>query len=151
MRLYVCIVLSEDEMRKSLGFSIIQIAVALYLFVNGLWGLMNDKSAFRAVFTTIFGRGEFTSILTIVFSVCALIAGIFLILELLGVSFAFTDLLIMIFMIAWIVYIIFADVINPIRAANSIFGGGNWLSYLSTLSSHLMVLGGFFAVSKKFN
>jgi hypothetical protein len=57
----------------------------------------------------------------------------------------------LIFLVAWIVFIIFADVINPIKASDSIFGGGNWMSYLSTLSAHLMVLGAFFSVSKRFN
>ena len=138
-------------MRKSIGAMIIQIAVALYLFVNGIWGLSNKTSELRKVFSTIFGSGDFTTVVTVIFSVCALIAGVFLILELLNVSFEFTDIVILIFMIVWVIFIIFADIINPIRASNSFFGKGNWLSWLSGLSSHLMVLGALFSVSKRFN
>ncbi len=138
-------------MRKSIGALIVQIAVALYLFVNGIWGLSNKSSDFGKVFGTIFGKGDFTGFITIVFSVCALVAGIFLILELLNVSFAFTDIIILVFLIIWIIYMVFADIINPIRASNSMFRQGNWLAYLRDLSSHLMVLGAFFSVSKRFN
>ncbi|ULQ60623.1 hypothetical protein K7I13_04920 [Brucepastera parasyntrophica] len=138
-------------MKRSIGLIILQVSVALYLFVNGILGLSKDSNEFTRLIKEIFGRGDLSNILAIVFSVCAIIAGLFLLLELFSLPIPVTDLILFIFIILWAVYIILVDIIAPIRSSGSFFNTFNIWSYLSTLSSHLMVLGSIMAVNKRFS
>jgi hypothetical protein len=138
------------KMNRSIGLFLLQISVALYLFVNGILGFSGDRSELAKVVREIFGRGDFSSVLNIIFSVCAIIAGVFLLLELFSIQIQYTEMILFIFVIIWIVYIVLVDIINPINQRNSIFRQGNSWIYLQGLASHLMVLGALLSASKKF-
>jgi hypothetical protein len=128
----------------------LQISVALYLFVNGVLGFSGSNSELAKVVRAIFGRGDFPSVLSVIFSICAIVAGVFLLLELFAVRIQYTELVLFIFVIIWIVYIVLVDIINPINQQNAIFRQGNGWTYLQGLASHLMVLGALLSASKKF-
>ena len=127
-----------------LGNILLNIAVALYLFANGILGLTNKSGEFGTMVRTIFNSsGNFSDILIIVLSVIAIGAGIFLLLELFNISVKITDLIIFIFVIVWAVFIVIVDIINPLKS------GIDFLPYLVQLASHLLVLGTLITFSKK--
>jgi len=128
-----------------LGSILLNIAVALYLFANGVLGLTNRSGEFETMIRTIFGRGDLSGILIIVLSVIAIGAGIFLLLELFNISIKITDLIIFIFVIVWAVFIVIVDIINPLR------NGITFLPYLVQLASHLLVFGTLITFCKKFS
>ncbi|MDR2028425.1 MAG: hypothetical protein LBP93_02675 [Treponema sp.] len=88
--------------------------------------------------------------MSIIFSVCAIVAGVFLLLELFSIRIQYTELVLFIFVIIWIVYIVLVDIINPINQRNSLFRQGNGWTYLQGLAAHLMVLGALLSASKRF-
>jgi len=131
-----------------LGLFLLNIAVALYLFANGILGLNNkwtNRGNFYEMLTTIFGRGNFTNVLTIVLSVCAIVAGVFLLLTLFRNNLALTELILLVFIILWVIYIILVDIISPLSGNSKGF-----LVYLTQLSSHLLVLGALLSSTKRF-
>jgi len=62
-----------------------------------------------------------------------------------------TDIILFVFVILWVANIILVDFVGPISAGISFKSLSGVLSYLSTLASHLMVLGALIMVTKKFN
>jgi hypothetical protein len=137
-------------MNRSVGLFLLQVTVALYLFVNGILGFSGNSSELAGVVRAIFGRGDFPAVLSVIFSICAIVAGVFLLLELFSIPIQYTDLILFVFVVIWIVYIVLVDIINPINQRNSIFRQGNVWTYLQGLASHLMVLGALLSASKKF-
>jgi hypothetical protein len=140
----------EIQMNRNIGVVFLHISVALYLFVSGILGFYGDKSELTEIIREIFGGGAFSSGLVLFFSLCAFIAGILLFLELFQVELFFTDLLLLILLVIWGVYIIFVDIINPLVTGYSFFQEGNFLIYLKGLAVHLMICGGLLTASKKF-
>lgn len=135
-------------MNKSIGLFVLQISVALYLFATGILG-MSGKSWFkegeiRKAVTAVF-KGDFAEILIVIFAVCAIAAGILLVLDLLGIEIEITDLILLILMIVWVVFIFLMDIYYPIKNNKN----SNFVDYLRGLGSHLMVLGGMACVSKR--
>jgi hypothetical protein len=126
-----------------IGFFVLNIAVALYLFANGILGFSGGGS-FASISGQIF-RGDFANIVTIILSVIAIAGGLFLLLALFKIDIPITDLILFIFVIVWIVFIVIVDIINPLGARNVKF-----LPYLVQLSSHLMVLGALITATKRF-
>jgi len=133
-----------------LGYFLLNIAVSLYLFANGILGINNkwlDKGDFYTMVKTIFGRGDFTNVLTVILSVCAIVAGVFLLLTVFRNNIAVTELILLVFIILWVVFIVIVDIISPLT------GNGrtsNALEYLLQLSAHLMVLGALISSTKRF-
>jgi len=131
------------------GVFILNIAVALYLFANGILGISKQNlfgqrgGEFGKMVQTIFGRGDLTDTLTIVLSVCAIAAAVFLLLALFNVQIKITDLILFVFVIIWAVFIIIVDVIHPFQ--NKV----EFLPYLVQLASHLMVLGALLTAAKR--
>jgi hypothetical protein len=99
---------------------------------------------FGKMIQTIFGRGDLSGALTIILSICAIAAGAFLILAMLQIQIRFTDLILVIFIIVWIVFIVIVDIIHPLQNKTE------FLPYLVQLSSHLMVLGALISSTKRF-
>jgi len=135
-----------------LGYFLLNIAVALYLFANGVLGLNSKwiekatgKDTFYAMLRTIFGSGNFTNVLTIILSVCAIVAGVFLLLTLFRNNLALTELILLVFIILWVIYIILVDIISPLKGTSPGF-----LVYLTTLSAHLLVLGALLSSTRRF-
>jgi hypothetical protein len=139
-------------MNKSIGGIILQISVALYLFANGIFGiskhgLFEKGGEFEKMIRTIVGKGDFSNVLIIVLSVCAIVAGIFLLLELFRIEVPVSDIILLVFIVIWAIFIIILDIVNPLQSDRK----PNFLTYLAVLSSHLMVLGALLSASKRFN
>ncbi len=142
-------------MKRGLGLIVIQVAVALFLLVSGVTGLLNssagDLAAVVEFLNGLFKSSSIVTIMIIVLSVCEIIAGFFLLAELFTTDLRVTDMILFIFIILWIINIVLADFIGPIGGGSIFRNVNSVLRYLSTLSSHLMVLGGLIMVTKKFN
>jgi hypothetical protein len=139
--------------KSGLGNLVLNIAVALYLFANGILGIsiksskiVDRKDEFGKMLQTILGKGDFTDILIVVLSVCAIAAGVFLLLALFRVEIKITDLILFIFVIVWAVFIVIADIIAPMQSKEKL----TFLDYIVKLSAHLMVLGGLVSSTKRF-
>ncbi|MCL2411247.1 MAG: hypothetical protein FWC97_06340 [Treponema sp.] len=129
---------------------VLNIAVALYLFANGILGITQRPALgvpggeFGTMVATIFGSGDLTNILTIVLSICAIVAGVFLLLKLFNVDIRITDMILFVFVIVWVVFIVIVDIIRPIQSSVEV------LPYLKGLASHLMVLGALMLSTQRF-
>jgi hypothetical protein len=134
-----------------LGYFLLNIAVSLYLFANGILGFTNaSKSEFYTMVRTIFPKGgDFNSVLIIVLSVCAIVAGVFLLTTLFRNNLAVTDLILLIFIVLWVVFIVIVDIIKPL-SGSTIFNKVEPLDYLTQLSAHLMVLGALISSTRRF-
>ncbi|MCL2479589.1 MAG: hypothetical protein FWF22_08810, partial [Treponema sp.] len=86
-------------------------------------------------------------VIIVILAICAVAAGVLLLLDLFGVELEITELLLLILMIVWVVFIILMDIYYPITKKVSNF---NFVDYLRGLGSHLMVLGGMACTSKQF-
>jgi len=129
-----------------IGLFLMNIAVALYLFVNGIVGFINrEESAFSAIVSTIFSGWYFKYVLIIVLSICAIIAGVFLITASFRNDILVTRIILLIFIILWAIFIVIADIINPLSDGKVVF-----LTYLKDLSAHLMILGALILSSRRF-
>ncbi|HCC37673.1 MAG TPA: hypothetical protein DEQ14_08690 [Treponema sp.] len=120
------------------GTVLLNLSVALYLFVNGILGFTGDRGEFGVMVRVIFG-GE-TKIIVMALSVCAIAAGILLLFALFRVEVPVTGIIIVIFIVIWLLFIVITDIINPVTNKDSLFHR-NILDYLKQLSAHFMVLG----------
>ncbi|MBN1616273.1 MAG: hypothetical protein JW875_03095 [Spirochaetales bacterium] len=141
-------------MKRSVGIIIIQISVALFLLVSGITGLIRSSAGDLApvvgFLADLIRNGSVLSIMVIILSVCEIIAGFFLITELFTTDMRITDMILFLFIILWIINIVLVDFIGPIGEGSSFRSTSSVLGYLSTLSSHLMVLGALIVVNKKY-
>jgi hypothetical protein len=130
-----------------LGFLLLNIAVALYLFVNGILGF-SDGGEFKRIAGSIF-TGDFAKMVTIILSVCAIAGALFLMLQLFKVivPIPITDLILFIFVIVWAVFVVIVNIINPVSGG---FKNFEFLPYAAQLSAHLMVLGALITSTKRF-
>jgi hypothetical protein len=133
-------------MNKSIGLIILNISTALYLFATGVLGFSDRllgggeiRQAINAIFS-----GNIANILALVLSVCAIAAGVFILLRFFGATIAITELLLTILMIVWIIFIILIDIVPLIG------GRFNVVDFLRNIGSHLMVLGGMALVTERF-
>jgi len=123
------------------GYLLLNIAVALFLFANGILGF-SKQGVFTGVAGSIFS-GSLAGIVVIILSVIALIAGALMILQLFKLAIPNIELIMLIIVIVWVVFIVIVDVINPLQR-----GFPPFLYYLTQLSANLMVLGALIAASK---
>ena len=132
-----------------LGYFLLNIAVSLYLFANGILGLNSgrwqNKGEFYNMVYTIFRGGNFTNVLTIILSVCAIVAGVFLLLSVFKNDIAITELILLVFIVLWVIFIVIVDIIRPLQG-----NGPKFLEYLIILSAHLMVLGALISSTRRF-
>ena len=136
-----------------IGVILLNVAAALYLFANGIMGLNNqsgsritrdDRSEFYTMVRTIFNKGDFPAVLIVILSVCAIVAGIFLLMKLFGIKIRITDTVLLAFIILWVVFIVIVDIVHPIN--NKI----TFLEYIRQLGPHLMVLGALLLSTERF-
>jgi hypothetical protein len=139
---------------NKLGYFVLNLSVALYLFANGVLGISRQKDflgnyggEFGKMIQTFFGKGNITNILVVVLSLCAIAAGIFILLQLFNIRIRINDLIMLIFIIIWVAFILIVDIINPMQARSK----PDILPYLVQLSAHLMVLGGLISSTKRFD
>jgi len=137
---------------KRLGFFLLNIAVTLYLSVNGILGFSNvSKSEFYTMIRSIFPNGwiingwDFSYVLIIVLSVCAIVAGVFLLMAVFRNDVRVVNVILFIFIALWVIFIVIVDIISPLSSYEV-----DPLTYLKQLSAHLMVLGALFTSTKHF-
>ena len=135
-----------------LGFFLLNIAVSLYLFVNGIFGFANaSKSEFYTMVRTIFPKGwtlngyDFDYFLIIVLSVCAIIAGVLTLTAIFKNDVMAINVMLFIFIALWVAFIVIVDIINPLSSYKV-----EPLAYLKQLSAHLMILGALFTSTRRF-
>lgn len=142
-------------MKRSIGVVVLQISVALFLLVAGITGIIRssagDLAPVVAFLGDLFKNASLATIMVVVLSVCEIIAGFFLLTELVTTDLRITDMILFIFIIFWIVNIVLVDFVGPIGEGSSFRSVKSVLDYLGTLSSHLMVLGALILVTKKYN
>jgi len=141
-----------------IGHILLNASVALYLFANGILGIKHDEylgglirirgGEFGKMVDTIFKNADsdFKYILIIVLSVCAIAAGIFLLLAFFKIEVPVTDIILLVFICLWVVFIVIVDILYPIQNKDKV----KFLEYLLQLAPHLMVLGSFVTATKKF-
>ncbi|MDR3192887.1 MAG: hypothetical protein LBT87_07470 [Treponema sp.] len=132
-------------MKRGLGVYLTHIAVAVYLLTDGILGFVTRNgrifgrltyhSEIEDVLLKLLGRGDFTNILIVIFSVLAIIAGLFLLLELFQIRIPLTDTILLAFLIVWLLFIILIDIAAPLKDKPELLG------WLKTLAAHIMVLG----------
>jgi hypothetical protein len=149
-------------MKRSLGVYITHTAVALYLLAEGILGLM-EKTLWQRLrlsagsrdtvgneiantLSQVFGSGDLTKTLIVLFSVLAVIGGVFLLLELFGIKIPAVDIIILVFLIVWLVFIVLSDAVYAFKNTRNFA----FLPWLRVLASHLVVLGALISASHKF-
>jgi len=130
---------------------LLNISVALYLFANGIVGIAGGKwykgdGEFVKMLETLSiktGKG-FGYVLLITLSVCAIAAGVFLLLAIFEMKVPITDLILLIFVVLWVVFIVVVDIVAPLKKSIE------FLDYLLQITPHLMVLGALVSANKRF-
>ncbi len=139
-------------MRRSFGIYALQIALAFFLIVAGILGLMRSSGGelnqVVKLLDSLFKSSVITTIIIITLAVAEIIAGVFLIVELFSGSVPLTSTILIVFIILWIVNIVLIDILGAVNG-NVFTSTGSVLSYLSQLSRHLMILGALITVKEK--
>jgi uncharacterized membrane protein YphA (DoxX/SURF4 family) len=126
--------------RKSIGTLVLQIALGLLFIVGGIWtiqGARGDELA--AAFYSIFDN-DIAKVISIVFAIIEMVAGVFLILRLfLNINTKLDTLLLLIIMIVWIVAIILMDFLGSDGLLKNLDDG--FLGWVNRFARHLLVFG----------
>jgi hypothetical protein len=133
---------------RSKGLLLLNLAVALYLFATGVMGILKEEAneIGVAVHEVFKGGGRVPEVLTIVLSVVAIAAGVFLIIKLFGVSISNTEMLLIILAVVWGVFILMIDIIYPLSSDFK----PPFLPWLRSLGAHAMVLAAILMGTSKF-
>ncbi len=153
--------MSSVKNHRTLGMVILQLALGLFFIVTGLITLQLDSGFFGQIKASFMGNEvasaishlvsnkSVANILIIVFGIIEFLAGIFLLIHLfVATGTNFTEALMIIIMIVWLIVIIIVDVLGH----NGLLGGhvfGNIrsvMTFLKQLSAHLLVLGAVMTV-----
>jgi hypothetical protein len=149
-------------MKRNLGAYITHIAVALYLLADGILGL-TERTLWQRIrlatgtrnatgneitdtLTQVFGTGDLTKTLVVLFSVLAVVGGVFLLLELFGLKVPVVDIVILVFLVVWLVFIVLSDAVYAFKEPRNF----EFLPWLRALAAHLVVLGALISASHKF-
>jgi hypothetical protein len=149
-------------MKRSPGVYVTNIAVALYLLADGILGL-TEKTLWQKLrlavgarnatgneivdtFIQVFGAGDFTKTLIVLFSILAVAGGAFLLLELFGIKVPAVDIIILVFLAVWFVFIMLSDIVYAFKDTRHFV----FLPWLRVFASHLVVLGALIGASRKF-
>ncbi len=138
-------------MRKSAGITTLQVALAFYLIVAGILGLMRSNAGelgqVIGLLNSLFNSSTITTIVIITLAIAELIAGVFLIVEFFSGEISLTSVILIIFIVLWIINIVLIDIIGLING-HYFSSTRSVLAYLSQLSRHLMILGAIIAVKQ---
>ena len=139
-------------MKRTVGLVVLQIALAFFLIVAGILGLIRSSAGELgqaiSLLDAVFKSRTITTVIIITLAVSELIAGVFLIVEFFSGEIRLTNIILVVFMILWIVNIVLIDIIGSING-NIFTSTMSVLNYLSQLSRHLMILGAIIAVKDK--
>ena len=102
-------------MKRTVGLIVLQIALAFFLIVAGILGLIRSNAGELgqavALLDAVFKSRTITTIIVISLAVAELIAGVFLIVEFFSGEIRLTNIILIIFMILWIINIVLIDII----------------------------------------
>jgi hypothetical protein len=142
-------------MKRNAGVYLIHTAAAVYLLADGILGFITRNgrifgrleyhSEIEGILLKLLGRGDFTTALIVIFSVLAVTAGLFLLLELFQFRAPFTETVLLLFLLLWGAFIILTDLVGPFREKPELLG------WLKLLAAHLMVLGTLIAAFRRIN
>jgi hypothetical protein len=149
-------------MRRNLGAYVTHVAVALYLLADGILGL-TEKTLWQRIrlaagsrnatgneivdtLTQVFGTGDLTKTLVVLFSVLAVVGAVFLLLGLFGVRIPVVDIIILVFLAVWLVFIVLSDVVYAFKDTRNF----DFLPWLRVFAAHLVVLGALIDASRRF-
>ena len=133
-------------MNRGIGIFLWQLSVALYLIANGVLGLQKWTGGdFLTIYKRMGFGGNTLSLLVVITSVIAIVAGIAIVLELFSIELPYLDVLIFIVAIIWAVYIII-EIISWLTS-----GFKDFFHELQMLAVHLMVLASLLVASKRFD
>jgi hypothetical protein len=147
-------------MKRNFGIYIIHTAAALYLLADGILGLAEQSLWQRArlalgrtsgggladTLVRLFGNGDLTRTLVILFSVLAAAGGLFLLLELFDFRIRAVNVIILIFLAVWLAFIVLSDIVYVFKDARNFA----FLPWLRVFASHLAVLGVLISASRRF-
>lgn len=132
--------------RVSIGATILRLALAFFLIVTGVWGIMGASSLFTGI-TALFA-GSLRTIIVFVIAIAAFIAGILLLVEMFGTDILAVDVILLVFTILWAVQL----VLTIVGSLSSAFANINTvLAFLYKLSYDLLVLAALIICQKRFN
>lgn len=137
------------NLNKQIGTIFLQIALSFIFIIGGIYTLIdgNGDELSAAIFYIF--KGDFARIISIIFAIFEIIAGVFLFLRLfLNINTVFDSVLMIILMICWIVAIICVDFIG----IKGIFQGSTKnaiLPFLNRFARHLLVLGAIIRVKTR--
>lgn len=147
---------------KSLGATILQVALSLFLIISGIITVQLDggivsqiKSSFggnelASAIYSLFGRGNISGVLIIIMGILELAGGIFLLINTFAPIFGAAKLIMLIITIMWLVVIVLVDILGEGGLLKGAFGSSTkFLSFLKSLSGHLMILGALFQTQEK--
>jgi hypothetical protein len=141
-------------MKRGLGVHLTHIAAAVYLLADGILGFatrngrmfsrLKYHSEIEDVLLKLLDRGDFANVLITIFSALAIIAGLFLLLELFQIRVPFTDAIPLLFLIVWLAFVILTDVVIPLKDRPELLG------WFKVFAAHLMVLGALVTATHRF-
>ena len=145
--------------KKSLGGMLLQIALGLFLLATGIMTLQLDGTfgSFQAflggneVANVIYDLldGNLAKIAVIIIGICELLAGVFLLISLFTTVGKLADVVLFIIMIMWIIVIVLVDILGSRGILGNAFKSfSSIISYMKTLSGHLLVLGAILIVKR---
>jgi len=135
-------------MGKSIGLTIMNFAVAIYLLATGILGLTGRKwfpdGEIRRAVSAMF-KGDLAEMLIVIFSILAIAAGGLILLKFFGIQLPLSELVLVILAVFWVVFIVLIDIYYPLNKK-----GGNFVDWLRNFGAHLMVLGGIASTTERF-
>ena len=137
--------MAKSNNAPSVGSVILQIALAAFFIVSGIYTLQGGTGDEAAAAIKHLFSGNVSQIVCVIFGVIELFAGVILLIKLFVNTVSVMDAVLMfIVMAVWIVAIVLIDILG---SGGLLHGcGGNILSYCRNLSQHLLVLGAIFIV-----
>ena len=125
-------------MRRSMGITILQIALAFFLVVSGVTGLMQSSAGnlnpVVTFLTQLVKSSTISTVIIIAIAVCELIAGFFLLMGLFTFSPQILNVILIIFIVLWIINIVLVDFIGTFNSG--IHGVQGLLTYLQPSSAY---------------
>ena len=131
-----------------MGKILMNFAVSIYLLASGILGITGRKwfpdGEIRRAVTALF-KGDLAEILIVIISILAIAAGAFILLKFFGIGIPMMELAFIVLAIVWVVFIFMIDIYYPLNKK-----GVNFVDWLRTFGSHVMVLGGILLATEKF-
>ncbi len=137
-------------MKRNIGITVLQIALAFFLLVSGITGLLQSSAGTLnpviGFLNSVIQSATVVKLIIISIAVSEIIAGAFLLVGLFTLPPVLINTILIIFIVLWIVNIILVDFIGVFNSGLHSFDAV--LVYLQQLSAHLMVLGALMLVRK---